>query len=313
MEALLDAGADVNSANVSGTTSLMIASAEPNIRAVNWLLDEGADVNKVDNKGNSALTFAVMNRHVNIVDLLTRAGSDVSASCTLTAVDNGFNKCLKLLLESGADVNARSSHGETLLISAAHRGNIAAVNLLLCAGADVNAADCYGNTALMAAAGCGAVPSYHLLRKTGAQTRVLSQMTSLKSDNLKLVDMQSDSLKCVKLLLRAAIKINQSNKFGENALQYYLLNFKSTSEEVAMMLFAAGEKLNKKLKESIACGMTYAPEPLKEAICFKSACREAIRNRFLELDPDSHLFDRIPQLALPSLLKSYLLFGISLD
>ena len=283
------------------------------MRSVNLLLDEGADVNKVDNKGNSALTFAVINRNIKIVDLLTRSGNDVNAACTLIAVENGFNECLKLLLGAGADVNTRSSHGETLLISAAQRGNIAAVDLLLRAGADVNAADCYGNTALMAAAGCGAIPSYHLLRKTGAQTRVLSQMTSLKSDKIKLLNVQADSLKCVKLLLHGGIKINQANKFGENALQYYLMNFQSTSEELAMLLFAAGERLNKKLKESIASGIICVPESLKETICFKNACREAIRNRFLELDPDSHLFDRIPRLELPSSVKSYLLFGMSLD
>ena len=252
MEVLLDAGADVNSANVSGTTALMVACAEPNTRAVNLLLDEGVDVNKADNKGNSALTFAVINRHINLVDILTRSGSTVNTACTLIAVENGFNECLKLLLRAGADVNTRSSYGETLLISATHRGNIEAVNLLVRAGADVNASDCYGNTALMAAAGCGAIPSYHLLRKTGAQTRVLSQMTDLKSDNLKLLHMQADSVKCVKLLLEAGIKINQTNKFEENALQYYLMNFQSTSEELAMLLFAAGERLNKKLKDSIA-------------------------------------------------------------
>ena len=314
IETLLNAGADVNMVNCNGSTALMIAVSERNMTAVNILLDEGADGNKDDNRGNTALTCAVMNNDVKTVALLTRGKSKVHPTGLRVAVENEFNQCLKLLLEAGADVNVRSSYGETLLISAAQRGNVAALELLLHAGADVNFVDCYGNTALMAAVGCGAIPSYHLLRKTGAQTRVLSQMTSFKSDYAKLLNMQEKSLKCAKLLLLADTKINQTNKFGENALQYYLMNFHGTSEEVALLLYAAGERLGNKLKqENSAVSGAPVPESLKELLCFKNDCRQSIRNQLLDLDPESHLFNRISQLALPTSIKSYLLFDNSLE
>ncbi len=42
-------------------------------------------------------------------------------------------------------------------------------------------------------------------------------------------------------------------------------------------------------------------------------CRSAIRRHLLSLDPHSHLFNRIPRLPLPSAVKDYLLFHVSLE
>ncbi len=45
---------------------------------------------------------------------------------------------VKLLLEKGADVNAKGEHGWTPLMEAANRGHSEAAKLLLEKGADVN-------------------------------------------------------------------------------------------------------------------------------------------------------------------------------
>lgn len=45
----------------------------------------------------------------------------------------------------------------------------------------------------------------------------------------------------------------------------------------------------------------------------KHMCRESTRNHLLDLDPYTHLFNRIPQLGLPSSLIAYLLYHMSLD
>ena len=59
---------------------------------------------------------------------------------------------IALLLEAGADVNARSGGGRVPLHSAAGSGSLEHVSLLLKAGADVNARDGVGNTLLHLAA-----------------------------------------------------------------------------------------------------------------------------------------------------------------
>ena len=55
---------------------------------------------------------------------------------------------VKLLLEAGADVEARDEFGDTALHEAAKRGHAAVVKLLLEAGADMEARDESGDTAL---------------------------------------------------------------------------------------------------------------------------------------------------------------------
>ena len=62
--------------------------------------------------------------------------------------------CVRLLVNSGADVNKADKDGTTSLTLAVTNGHYESVNLLL-KGADVNATDSYGNTALMFAAGMG--------------------------------------------------------------------------------------------------------------------------------------------------------------
>ena len=59
---------------------------------------------------------------------------------------------LRLLLDAGADVDARDGWGRTALTYAAAVGNAAAVRVLLSAGATPDAADAAGTTPLMAAA-----------------------------------------------------------------------------------------------------------------------------------------------------------------
>lgn len=71
------------------------------------------------------------------------------------------------LLAQGADVNA-VKNGEPLLIMAARNGHIQVMKLLLNRGADVNARDDRGRTALMVAAGLSDPGMVRLLLSKGA-------------------------------------------------------------------------------------------------------------------------------------------------
>jgi ankyrin repeat protein len=61
--------------------------------------------------------------------------------------------CLKLLMEAGADVNARNAQGQTALHVAAQRGYNNIVKLLAERGADLMAKDADGHSALDYATG----------------------------------------------------------------------------------------------------------------------------------------------------------------
>ena len=76
-------------------------------------------------------------------------------------------------------------------------------------------------------------------------------------------------------------------------------------EKLATLLFAAGEKMDRKITSRDR--LTHLEQSLKHL------CREAIRNHLLSLDSHTHLFDRVPKLGLPKSLGAYALYNQSLD
>ena len=75
---LVEKGADVNSKDNVGITSLMVASLNGNLEIVEYLIEQGADINIVDNLDKSALTYAILNNDLNTVKYLVEhnAGFD---------------------------------------------------------------------------------------------------------------------------------------------------------------------------------------------------------------------------------------------
>jgi ankyrin repeat protein len=79
--ALLEGGADPNTATTNGTTPLMFAAASGNTAAVKTLLDHGADVNaKEKARAETALTFAAAYGRADVIRLLAAAGADLKAT-----------------------------------------------------------------------------------------------------------------------------------------------------------------------------------------------------------------------------------------
>ncbi len=75
---LIDAGADVNCADVHGNSALMWATNAGHIDIVRLLLEQGADVNHADNNGNTALIWAARHGHEDIARMLIGHGADIN-------------------------------------------------------------------------------------------------------------------------------------------------------------------------------------------------------------------------------------------
>jgi ankyrin repeat protein len=125
-------------------------------------------VNVTDSRCTTPMMQAAAIGSLQAVKLLIDAGADVNArnGLDLTPLIYGAfeTEKVKLLVAAGADVNAKSKAGRTPLIAAATRPNAAeSVRLLLSKGADSNATEPTGSNALTQAARSNDLESVRLL------------------------------------------------------------------------------------------------------------------------------------------------------
>jgi ankyrin repeat protein len=125
-----------------------------------------------------ALIIASRDGDIEIVRILLEKGADVNAK-TDTGTTALFNAILyrhtevvRILLENGADVHVKTMYGSTTLDMAIWYGDIEIVSMLLENGADVNAKGKYGSTALIKASENGHTEVVRMLLEKGADVNV---------------------------------------------------------------------------------------------------------------------------------------------
>ena len=138
------------------------ASSVGDARTVNQLLNEKPELlNSFSMDGFTVLGLASFFGHLSLVKLLLDKGADpnipsnnpfkvtpLHSACAISSIP-----IAELLLEHGADVNAKQMQGVTPLHSAAHHGQTQMVKLLIDKGADINAKMDNGQTPLSMASG----------------------------------------------------------------------------------------------------------------------------------------------------------------
>lgn len=149
----LEGGMDPDYVGNSVGTGLMIAAWNGNIPMMALFVSHGADVNKVNGFGEQALMFAAWNGHTAAVRWLLSHGAGAKReagqwSALHYAVFAGRGETMRLLIESGADINARSPNGSTVLMMAAREGHLDLARALVEAGADRKAVNEHGDGAL---------------------------------------------------------------------------------------------------------------------------------------------------------------------
>ena len=145
---LLQAGADPNIRDCNGASPLHIAACTGHWEIVSDLLEAGADMEPLSVGGPSALHRAVVNNRANIVSLLLNAGASMEHCDGIrgqTPLSWACERCLapivRVLVEAGANVEARSLAGLTPLHWACRFNDAESVEVLLSAGADPSAVD----------------------------------------------------------------------------------------------------------------------------------------------------------------------------
>ncbi len=111
---------------------------------VQLLLDAGADVNYADIYGVTPLMIASQKGYLDIAELLLQRGADVTAksliqqTALLCALDYGFPDIAVLLINHGANVNDIDKYNRTTLMLAASLGDSSLVSMLVEKGVDIN-------------------------------------------------------------------------------------------------------------------------------------------------------------------------------
>jgi ankyrin repeat protein len=139
---LLDMGIDPDSPGPKGINALMLASKyhlstrSDNTDVIDALVQAGADVNALHDAGLAPLHWAAMDGRTEAVKYLVDASADINAremdgwTPLMYASGNGHLKTMRVLLEAGADYNIKDVDGWTAIDIAKDRGEDNAVELL---------------------------------------------------------------------------------------------------------------------------------------------------------------------------------------
>lgn len=174
-ELLAESGID--SKNGAESEALRTAIRTGNREIVEILVKAGAPVNPSETSLWSPLTDAAFGKHFDIMKLLIESGAKVDApdhhGVTLLANSGFFDPTVTtILLQAGADPNAADRDGATALMKASGYGLKQTVKILIDHHADVNKKDFKGRTALMHAAAGRRADAIPLLLENGADPNV---------------------------------------------------------------------------------------------------------------------------------------------
>lgn len=134
-------------------TGLMIAAWNGDLALMELFLARGADVNKTNAAGEQALLHAAWRGNSAAVDWLLAHGAQIKRqplqwTALHYAVFAGRAELAQQLIGRGADINARSTNGSSVLMMAAYEGHEALARQLLDKGADPGIRNERGETAL---------------------------------------------------------------------------------------------------------------------------------------------------------------------
>jgi len=178
---LIAAKADVNSAQIDGTTALHWAAYHDDAEMAALLVRSGAHVNAVNRYGVPPLSLACAAGNAAVVKLLLAAGADANATLKggetvlMVAARSGNLEAVKALIARGARHDTRERRGQTALMWAAAEGHAAVVRTLIEVGADVSATLDSGFTPFFFAVRAGHIDAVRVLRDAGVDVNATLQ------------------------------------------------------------------------------------------------------------------------------------------
>ena len=172
----LDIPVTVNSVDEDGHTPLMVAAAEGNKQAVDFLLSKGADPSLRTLTGRNLLHAAVEGGNVSIMETVlsldipvtvNSVDKDGHTSLMIAATSNNL-ETLEFLLSNGADPSLENEKGRNVLFFSAGYGCTDVIQRLLSFDVDINSRDDEGHTSLMCSAAMAKSEALNCFLEKGA-------------------------------------------------------------------------------------------------------------------------------------------------
>jgi uncharacterized protein (TIGR02145 family) len=249
---LIDAGAKINVLDYDKKTPLMHGAETENYVITEVLLNAKAEVNHVSSNGNTALTYALINNQEETARLLLAKGANPNVKnernqtpFTIAAERRSSVDFFNLLLEKGADINAKGPHGHTALIRLCqdYYSSLEQIKFLISKGADVNVQDDEGNTALMNFYPCypERYPLIKHLIESKADVNIKNKAGRTILGMIECNDDSTFTTNLVNKLMEANVDINSLDTAGNTPL---MLLARARNVTPALMLINAGADVN---------------------------------------------------------------------
>jgi ankyrin repeat protein len=199
-------------------------------------------VKGMDEGGSTALHHAAGYGPLANVELLINKGADVNAKNRRSSTPLHWaihdEAKVRLLLSKGADVNTKQAQGRTPLFLAAMLGDgVPTMRLLFARGADPNLASANGQTPLMMAAVRGNVEGMQLMIEKGAEVNAKDGA----GETALMFACTSGNAEAVRFLIERGADVKVKSKRNETALGFAATAGVQASVE---MLLAKGAEVN---------------------------------------------------------------------
>lgn len=254
---------DINTPDKDGFTPLMNAIRKNAGNTVSTLIKEGADVNYQAPSGETALGLAVDGNFVLFTKELIAAGADVNKRNTasgrtplIDAAMTGNAEIVKMLLEAGADKNARvflygQELDENALTAAVNNGNSEIADILRRAGAEEITPSAEAEQAAQSVYNSMGITPLHYALLAGETEKVKELIASGADVNAKAPNMGTPLLyactvgnaEAARLLINAKADVNAAGDTGYTPL---MMACQTGNKELAEILVAAGADVNAK-------------------------------------------------------------------
>lgn len=185
------------------------------------LIHQWASDNTVNLKGCTSLVYAISHGEYEIVDFLIKKGSNVEKKSDFNghraihiAAKHGQAKLIKLLIDTGADINAVDNKGFTALYQAVRMRHADVVKVLLDSGADTEIGPTKNKVDI-------------------ETTPIFAAVDSGDSENEKDI---------VKMLVKAGANLNHKNNIGITPLLSSLIY--GHGEGIPLLLIELGAEVN---------------------------------------------------------------------